>query len=109
MPRMEYYHNGVPIPVPPMEVLRNKQQSDEHLYLVLFFDNKRTWQWLPRTKLEPLGVDSGLDNAKLMEGRKSSIRKSVQQAYDRAVLHRRRVTGENTEGSSSETSEEMHE
>ncbi|XP_006821331.1 peregrin-like [Saccoglossus kowalevskii] len=109
MPRTEYYHNGVPIPVPPVEVLRNKQHSDEHLYLVLFFDNKRTWQWLPRTKLEPLGVDSGLDNAKLMEGRKSSIRKSVQQAYDRAVLHRRRVTGETAEGSSSETSEEIHE
>ncbi|XP_070559775.1 peregrin-like [Ptychodera flava] len=105
MPRTGFCHNDVPIPVPPLEVLGNKQHSDEHLYLVLFFDNKRTWQWLPRLKLEPLGVDSGLDNAKLMEGRKSSIRKSVQQAYDRAILHRRRVTGEPIEDSSSGTSE----
>ncbi|XP_071961217.1 peregrin-like [Antedon mediterranea] len=94
MPRVGFTHNGVPIPVPPLEVLNQKIAADEHLYLVLFFDNKRTWQWLPRAKLEPLGVDSGLDQAKLTEGRTSTIRKSVGQAYDRALFHRRRVTGE---------------
>ncbi|XP_071806025.1 peregrin-like isoform X3 [Asterias amurensis] len=104
MPRSGFFHNGVPIPVPPMEVLNQRVVIEEHLYLVLFFDNKRTWQWLPRSKLEPLGVDSGLDQAKLMEGRKSAVRKSVQQAYDRAMKHRCRVTGEVIEGSTSESS-----
>ncbi|XP_033115032.1 bromodomain-containing protein 1-like [Anneissia japonica] len=99
MPRVGFTHNGVPIPVPPLEVLNQKVFAEEHLYLVLFFDNKRTWQWLPRAKLEPLGVDSGLDQAKLTEGRTSAIRKSVGQAYDRALFHRRRVTGEVTEES----------
>ena len=52
-------------------------------------------------------MDSGLDQAKLMEGRKSSIRKSVQQAYDRALFHQKRVRGEMVEDSiTSDTSEE---
>lgn len=72
-------------------------------HLLIFFSSYR--QWLPRTKLEPLGVDSGLDNVKLMEGRKSTVRKNVQIAYDRAVHHRRRVTGEGTEPFTSDTSE----
>ncbi|XP_038073948.1 peregrin-like isoform X2 [Patiria miniata] len=105
MPRSGFFHNGVPIPVPPMEVLNQRAVIDEHLYLVLFFDNKRTWQWLPRSKLEPLGVDSGLDQVKLLEGRKSAVRKSVQQAYDRALKHRCRVTGEVMEVSTSESSD----
>ena len=50
-------------------------------------------------------MDSGLDQAKLMEGRKSAVRKSVQQAYDRAMKHRCRVTGEVIEGSTSESSD----
>ncbi len=43
MPRSGFFQNGVPIPVPPMEVINLRQPTDEHLYLVLFFDNKRTW------------------------------------------------------------------
>ena len=35
-------------------------------YLILFFDAKRTWQWLQRDKLEPLGVDSDLDKVKIL-------------------------------------------
>ncbi|CAL9702571.1 unnamed protein product [Knipowitschia caucasica] len=89
-------HNGVPIPVPPKEVLKlgeNKQEeADQRLYLVLFFDNKRTWQWLPRDKVTPLGVDDTADKLRMMEARKSSIRKSVQVAYDRAMVHQSRVT-----------------
>ncbi|NXQ35030.1 BRPF3 protein, partial [Alaudala cheleensis] len=82
MPREGLLHNGVPIPVPPLDVLRLGEQRQaeaaEKLFLVLFFDNKRTWQWLPRDKVLPLGVDDTVDRLKMLEGRKSSIRRSVQ-------------------------------
>ena len=52
---------GVPIPVPPQEVLDMASTHTTPHYLILFFDAKRTWQWLQRDKLEPLGVDSDLD------------------------------------------------
>lgn len=58
-------------------------------------------QWLPRTKLVPLGVNQDLDKEKMLEGRKSNIRKSVQIAYHRALQHRSKVQGEQ----SSETSD----
>ncbi|XP_023675092.1 peregrin [Paramormyrops kingsleyae] len=97
MPREGMFHRGVPIPVPPLDVLKlgeqMTQEAREHLFLVLFFDNKRTWQWLPRSKLVPLGVDQELDKEKMLEGRKSNIRKSVQVAYHRAMQHRNKVQG----------------
>ena len=47
MPEDGLLHNGVPIPVPPKEVLllgeQRQEEAGERLYLVLFFDNKRTW------------------------------------------------------------------
>uniref|UniRef100_A0A3B4X9U7 Bromodomain and PHD finger containing 3 n=1 Tax=Seriola lalandi dorsalis TaxID=1841481 RepID=A0A3B4X9U7_SERLL len=96
MPEDGLLHNGVPIPVPPKDVLRlgeqRQEETNERLYLVLFFDNKRTWQWLPREKVTPLGVDDTADKLRIMEGRKSSIRKSVQVAYDRAMIHQSRVS-----------------
>ncbi|CAK6955056.1 bromodomain and PHD finger-containing protein 3 isoform X1 [Scomber scombrus] len=96
MPEEGLLHNGVPIPVPPKEVLclgeQRQEDTNEKLYLVLFFDNKRTWQWLPRDKVTPLGVDDTADKLRIMEGRKSSIRKSVQVAYDRAIMHQSRVS-----------------
>ncbi|XP_071624794.1 bromodomain and PHD finger-containing protein 3 isoform X2 [Heliangelus exortis] len=98
MPREGLLHNGVPIPVPPVGVLKLGEQrqteAGEKLFLVLFFDNKRTWQWLPRDKVHPLGVDDTVDKLKLMEGRKTNIRKSVQVAYDRAMVHLSRVRGD---------------
>ncbi|XP_075690199.1 peregrin isoform X4 [Rhinoderma darwinii] len=105
MSRDGVFHHGVPIPVPPVDVIKlgeqMTQEAQEHLYLVLFFDNKRTWQWLPRTKLVPLGMNRELDKEKMLEGRKSNIRKSVQIAYDRAMQHRNKVQG----APSSDTSE----
>ncbi|CAB1336195.1 unnamed protein product, partial [Coregonus sp. 'balchen'] len=73
MPREGVFHRGVPIPVPPLDVLK---------------------QWLPRSKLVPLGVDRELDKEKMLEGRKSNIRKSVQVAYHRAMQHRNKVQGD---------------
>ncbi|KAE8616108.1 hypothetical protein XENTR_v10008719 [Xenopus tropicalis] len=98
MPRVGCHHNGVAIPVPPMDVLKTGDQmqtrAEEKLFLVLFFDNKRSWQWLPKSKMVPLGVDETIDKLKMMEGRNSSIRKAVRVAYDRALNHLSRVQGE---------------
>lgn len=58
-------HKGVPMPSPPQEVLDLSQNYTEPVFLVLFFDAKRTWQWLPPDKLEFLGVDPERDEAKV--------------------------------------------
>uniref|UniRef100_A0A8C1Q5L6 Bromodomain and PHD finger containing, 3b n=1 Tax=Cyprinus carpio TaxID=7962 RepID=A0A8C1Q5L6_CYPCA len=98
MPQEGLLHNGVPIPVPPLDVLhlgeQRQEEAGEKLFLVLFFDNKRTWQWLSRGKVIPLGVDDTADKLRMMEGKKTSIRKSVQVAYDRAMIHLSRVRGD---------------
>ncbi|XP_043922912.1 bromodomain-containing protein 1 isoform X2 [Protopterus annectens] len=98
MPRVGCSHNGVTIPVPPYEVLKigekKQAKSVERLFLVLFFDNKRSWQWLPKSKMVPLGMDNALDNLKMMEGRNSTIRKAVHIAFSRAMDHLNRVQGE---------------
>ena len=55
-------------------------------------------QWLPRDKIEPLGVDSRLDEVKLFESKKPSMRKNVHEAYKRAISFRRRLEiGENSD------------
>nr|XP_047122715.1 bromodomain-containing protein 1 isoform X2 [Hydra vulgaris] len=88
-PRIGYQFNGVPISVPPLDVLQ--MNDDIKNYLILFFDARRTWQWLPRDKIEPLGLDSRLDEVKLIESKKPSMRKNVQEAYKRAILFRYRL------------------
>uniref|UniRef100_A0AAV2M7Y2 Bromodomain and PHD finger-containing protein n=1 Tax=Knipowitschia caucasica TaxID=637954 RepID=A0AAV2M7Y2_KNICA len=91
MPQEGLLHNGIPIPVPPVEVLKlgegRETEGEERLFLVLFFDAKRTWQWLPRNKLVSLGADDTRDKLRLMEGKKPSVRKSVHTAYNRAMKH----------------------
>ncbi|XP_016337826.1 bromodomain and PHD finger-containing protein 3-like isoform X2 [Sinocyclocheilus anshuiensis] len=91
MPREGILHNGIPIPVPPKDVLdlgkRRKEETEEKLFLVLFFDTKRTWQWLPLDKLHHMGIDDTVDRLRLMEGKKPNVRKSVHMAYDRAMTH----------------------
>ncbi|XP_030632945.1 bromodomain and PHD finger-containing protein 3 [Chanos chanos] len=95
MPQEGLFHNGVPIPVPPRDVLKlgeqRQEETKEKLFLVLFFDTKRTWQWLPRNKLHLLGMDDAVDKLRLMEGKKPNVRKSVHMAYDRAITHLRHV------------------
>ncbi|XP_063219960.1 bromodomain-containing protein homolog isoform X2 [Bacillus rossius redtenbacheri] len=103
MPRTGYLHNGVPIPAPPLEVLALAANYSDPVYLVLFFDTKRTWQWLPRNKLEPLGVLLEVDQAKLVESRKPTDRKAVRKAYQEALHHRCQVTGANTASGSGAT------
>lgn len=51
-------------------------------------------QWLPKSKMVPLGIEETIDKLKMMEGRNSSIRKAVRVAYDRALNHLSRVQGE---------------
>lgn len=59
-------------------------------------------QWLPRNKLEPLGVYSGLDQAKLIESRKPAERKAVKKAFEKAIEHCCRVAGEPPESGESD-------
>ncbi|KAL7064316.1 hypothetical protein AAHC03_05368 [Spirometra sp. Aus1] len=115
-PAENYNHNGVPIPTPPESVLTSASRlagsispswsgkgsissvsplprSSHPNLLVLFFDAKRTWQWLPREKLQPLAVDNEIDQEKLQEARRSKLRNSVVKAYERALEHYRKVHG----------------
>jgi len=41
-------------------------------------------RWLPRTKLDPLGVDAALDGVKLTANNKANVCAAVQRAFDRA-------------------------
>lgn len=63
---------------------------DEASLPVLAFDR----QWLPKSKMVPLGIDETIDKLKMMEGRSSSVRKAVRVAFDRATTHLSRVHGE---------------
>ncbi|EAT47302.1 AAEL001554-PA [Aedes aegypti] len=87
-----FVHNGVPLPAPPADVLALKANYEEQVFLVLFFDVKRTWQWLPANKLELLGVNKELDQSKLVESRKPTERKAVNKAYQEALHYHSQVS-----------------
>ncbi|XP_058120592.1 bromodomain-containing protein homolog [Anopheles ziemanni] len=87
-----FVHNGVPLPAPPADVLALRSNYEEPVFLVLFFDVKRTWQWLPVGKLELLGVDKELDQSKLIESRKPTERKAVNKAYQEALHYHSQVS-----------------
>ncbi|XP_011642424.1 peregrin [Pogonomyrmex barbatus] len=84
-------YKGVPIPAPPDDVLALADNYKERVFLVLFFDTKRTWQWLPGEKLEKLGVSQEVDEAKLIESRKPADRKAVKKAYQEALHYRKQT------------------
>uniref|UniRef100_W5MZ00 Bromodomain and PHD finger containing 3 n=1 Tax=Lepisosteus oculatus TaxID=7918 RepID=W5MZ00_LEPOC len=101
MPREGLLHNGVPIPVPPLDVLRlgaqRQEEAGEKLFLVLFFDNKRTCLSVSYPEIVYHSSLKELQNYKKTFTRhleKTSIRKSVQVAYDRAMIHLSRVRGD---------------
>ncbi|XP_052841360.1 bromodomain-containing protein homolog [Drosophila gunungcola] len=88
-----FVYNGVPLPAPPTDVLAlRKNCLDEIVFLVLFFDVKRTWQWLPANKLDILGIDKQLDQQKLVESRKPAERKAVKKAYQDALHYQSQVS-----------------
>lgn len=84
----------MPIPAPPTDVLNLRSNHQEEVYLVLFFDAKRTWQWLPADKLEILKINSEKDKSKMNEPRKPADRKAVKKAYQDALSHYTQVTEE---------------
>ena len=49
-------------------------------------------QWLPREKLLLLGQNNHVDKTKLYEGKKPSLRKSVQQAFARALAYKQQIS-----------------
>jgi hypothetical protein len=85
MSRAGIVHHGVQVSVPPEDVLKLRQKYTFEVFLVTFFDTKRTWRWLPRTKLDPLGVDAELDRVKLAANNKPNVCTAIQRAYDRAI------------------------
>ncbi|XP_017149442.2 peregrin [Drosophila miranda] len=88
-----FVYNGVPLPAPPTDVLAlRKNCLDDIVFLVLFFDVKRTWQWLPANKLDILGIDKKLDQQKLIESRKPAERKAVKKAYQDALHYQSQVS-----------------
>lgn len=88
-----FVNNGVPLPMPPTHVLEmRKRAANGPLFLILFFDAKRTWQWLPPTKLEMLGIEKSFDQSKLVESRKPQEKKEVKKAYQDALHYQSQVT-----------------
>ncbi|KAG8239666.1 hypothetical protein J437_LFUL013889, partial [Ladona fulva] len=89
MPKTGILHNGVPIPAAPAEVLALSLNYTEPVFLVL--------QWLPRNKLEPLGMSAELDESKLTESRKPTERKAVRKAFQEAMQYQCQVSGQSGE------------
>lgn len=93
-----FVYNGVPLPAPPTDVLALRKDKMEPVFLVLFFDAKRTWQWLPPNKLELLGLNQMVDESKLTESRKPADRKSVKKAYLDAKHYQSQVSDLDAQG-----------
>ncbi|XP_065337292.1 bromodomain-containing protein homolog isoform X1 [Cloeon dipterum] len=93
MPKSGIIHKGMPIPAPPSDVLALASNYTDTVYLVLFFDTKRTWQWLPRNKIDQFLGRADQDQERLFESKKPAERKAVKKAYQEAILFKQ-VTGQ---------------
>lgn len=93
-----FTHANVPLPCPPQHVLDMRKKRNESEFLVLFFDAKRTWQWLPSSKLETLGLHPKVDQSKLIESKKPADRKAVKKAYEEALHYQNQVTKKRPDG-----------
>lgn len=93
-----FVHNSVPLPCPPQYVLDLRKNQTAEEFLVLFFDAKRTWQWLPSAKLELLGINKSVDQSKLVESKKPADRKAVKKAYEEALHYQSQVAKKKPEG-----------
>lgn len=93
-----FVHNSVPLPCPPSHVLEMRKNHGGDEFLVLFFDAKRTWQWLIPGKLELLGVNKSIDESKLIDSKKPTDRKAVKKAYEEALHYQSQVTKRKPEG-----------
>lgn len=76
------------------------QQDQSYLWLESCVGFYR--QWLPANKLQRLGEDSIRDRAKLMDSKKPNIRRAVQNAYDKAIQHKKLVSTETSNASPQE-------
>ncbi|XP_019854738.1 PREDICTED: bromodomain and PHD finger-containing protein 3-like [Amphimedon queenslandica] len=81
--------NGEFIQAPSDDVLEHKDKNPQNTILVRFFDGRRSWQWLHPTKLDSLGINKDFDHSQL--GASGASKRSVQQAYERAMRYHRKV------------------
>lgn len=81
--------SGEFIQAPSEEVLEHREKNPHNTVLVRFFDGRRSWQWLPPSKIDRLGKDKDFDVTQISISGPS--KRSVQQAYERAMRHRRKV------------------
>lgn len=75
--------------IPPETVSSLRSKFTIPVHLVRFFDKRKNWQWLPRSKLEAIGNDQKFDKERIAYVRQSILRKDIKRAYDSALHHRR--------------------
>ncbi|CAB3366618.1 Hypothetical predicted protein [Cloeon dipterum] len=95
MPKSGIIHKGVTIPAPPADALALASNYTDTVYLVLFFDTKRTWKLLPRNKIGQFLGRAEQDQERLFESKNRAERKAVRRAYlKRRCSTKYQVTGQ---------------
>ena len=81
--------------IPPEAVSALRSKFTIPVHLVRFFDKRKNWQWLPRSKLDKIGADQKFDKERIGSVRQSILRKDIKRAYESA-LHQRRTALQKT-------------